>query len=127
VIPLRTLFRETQFKHLHMEGKSLNDFGLRGKEDILFEVSAAGLPSTAKVEPGVILHNTLSKRKLNANVEKLAVAIEGRYKSHTKEALPLKKAREFKYFKFNQRRQTLYMFNPADINIKYSYKAETKY
>jgi hypothetical protein len=53
------------------------------------------------VEAGAILHDTLSKRKLNADTEKFANAIEGRYKSHTKEALPLKKPREFKYFKFN--------------------------
>ena len=83
--------------------------------------------SAVGVAPGKILHDTLSKRKLNADIEKLAAAIEGRYKSHTKEALPLKKAKEFKYFKLNQRRKTLYMFNPADVSVKYSYKSEEKY
>jgi hypothetical protein len=56
----------------------------------------------------------------------LATAIENRYKSHTKQALPLKKPREFKYFKLHQGRLTLYLFNPNDIETKYQYKLTTK-
>ena len=49
---------------------------------------------------------------MKSDANDLARNIESRYKSHTKEAASLKGSREFKYFKFNTHRLTVYMYNP---------------
>jgi hypothetical protein len=75
--------------------------------------------SKVTLEEGSVVHDSLGKIELAADKVTVAEAIEGRYKSKTKEAKDLKTSKEFKYFKFNDQRRVLYMFDPKDVQVKY--------
>jgi hypothetical protein len=100
-LPLSTLFKEYKFDRSHLQGKTLDDFGMVVVGNLKFQPYSTDLVSTSHLTIKNTLCDSLSKRKIKDDIKRLAAAIECRYKSHTKQALPLKKAREFKYFKLN--------------------------
>jgi hypothetical protein len=100
-LPLSTLFKEYKFDRAHLQGKTLDDFGMVVVGNLKFQPYSADLVSTSHLTIRTTLHDSLSKRKIKDDIKRLATAIESRYKSHTKQALPLKKVREFKYFKLH--------------------------
>ena len=120
-MPLETLFKEFKFDRVHLKGKFLKDFGMIDVESLRFQCYSSGIVSKVTLEEGDVIHDSLSKVELAADKNDIAEAIEARYKSKTKEAKNLKIMKDFKYFKFNDRRRMLYMFDPRDVKTKYQY------
>lgn len=111
---------------VHLQGKSIADFGMVNVGNLDFSPYSSGIISKAIIESGEVLNDSLSKSSEECDRKKRAFAIEGRYKSKTAEAQPLKRAHEFSYFKLNEHRYSLYMFNPTDVKLKFQFKVATK-
>lgn len=60
-LTLETFFKEVEFNRVHMEEKTIQNFGLHQGGGVTFQLTKQKLLSIAKVEEGNIIHNSLSK------------------------------------------------------------------
>lgn len=108
--PLRSLFKDNLFTTVHLKNKILKDFGLVDVGNIKFSAQISGILSEAVIKKGEILHNRLSKRRLNADFKEIVNRIERNYHSHSGEAEQLRGQLEFNYFSFHKHRSTLFVY-----------------